>query len=501
VAPVVLAVAAGGAVIDRQFGNPRRVPEPSRDRLRSASRAPSARNGAARRLALAAAVAAAATLATPVGAGLFRYLRLHLVLPALHPIDEFRSPTWISDAPLFVYVAAVAAVLVAAWAAARQRAPSAALDGPRALFTRLAPPVVLALLTVGSVRFAADLALAAAPLLAVGLTALGARARGRTAAWLAGPTPSLLAGALLGAAAIGPRLTGAVPAGIGLDRRELPLAAIAFVDDNGLRDRMYNDFEIGSYLIFDRAGGFPRHRVFVDPRLPAYPEEMHRLLGRFDLSRDEWTAAMDRYGVETALLAYAGINRRVSWWDPQRWALVYREGDARVFVRRLPRHRSIIAAREVPATFAFTVEEGTATIPLVERPAASPVADCEWQRRVGDLLFELDGAASPRARAAYDRALAAPAGCLAAADEARLAAWLGAVALGAGRDAEALLLLDRARDRGDADVTTLSNRALALERLGRPEEAAAAWAEVATRAADPQLRARALDRQRRLGPR
>jgi hypothetical protein len=182
------------------------------------------------------------------------------------------------------------------------------------------------------------------------------------------------------------------------------------------------------------------------------------------------------YGVETALLAYAGLNRRVAWWDPARWALVFREGDARVFVRRLPRYRSLIAAREIPATFAFSVEEGTATLPLSERPAGSPLADCEWQRRVGDLLFELDGATSPRAIAAYARALAAPAGCLPAEEEARLGAWLGALALGSARADDALELLDRAVARGSTDLTTLSNRALALEGLGRRLEAAAAWA-------------------------
>jgi hypothetical protein len=53
-------------------------------------------------------------LATPVGAELFHYLGLHLALPALHPVDEFRAPTWISDAPLAVYVvgALAAALLV-----------------------------------------------------------------------------------------------------------------------------------------------------------------------------------------------------------------------------------------------------------------------------------------------------------------------------------------------------------------------------------------------------
>jgi len=207
---------------------------------------------------------------------------------------------------------------------------------------------------------------------------------------------------------------------------------------------------------------------------------------------------MDRYGVETALLAYAGINARVSWWDPERYALVFREGDARIFVRRLPRFAPLIARHEIPATFAFSPQEGNATLPLAKPPAASPVADCEWQRRLGDLTFDLDGSASTRTLAAYDRALSAPAGCLAAADEARLAAWMGAIALGAGRAADALPLLDRALARGDVELTTLANRAVALEALGRARDAGTAWEAVIARADSAELAARARAHRARL---
>ncbi|HMC96007.1 MAG TPA: hypothetical protein VKO16_14700, partial [Polyangia bacterium] len=172
--------------------------------------------------------------------------------------------------------------------------------------------------------------------------------------------------------------------------------------------------------------------------------------------------------------------------------------DARVFVRRLPRFGPLIAAREIPATFDFSVDEGTTTLPIEARPAASPVADCEWSRRVGDLLFELDGALSTRARQAYSRALAAPPGCLAPADEARICAWLGALDLEAGRAGSALELLARALARGDRDLTTVTNRAVALEALGRAGEAADAWAEVAARAGDSALGARARERRAHL---
>src|SRR5207244_10690176 len=129
-----------------------------------------AASAAARRLALAAVVAAAALFATPIGFGLLRYLRLHLSLPALHPVDEFRSPTWLSDAALYVYGAAI----IASFGVLLLRVP-----GRRIVWAQALPPIVLAVLAAGSVRFAADAALVAAPLFAVALTAVADRLRAR----------------------------------------------------------------------------------------------------------------------------------------------------------------------------------------------------------------------------------------------------------------------------------------------------------------------------------
>src|SRR5262249_29396698 len=158
--------------------------------------------------------------------------------------------------------------------------------------------------------------------LAAGLSRLGARLRPPA---LRDPLPAVAACALMAGLALGPRLAAAAQGrralDVRLDEEPLPLDAIRFAEENDLRDRMYNDFGIGSYLLSE---GSPRHRVFVAPRLPAYPPEMHRLLGRADLTRAEWDAALRGYGVDSALVAYAGLNRRAAWWDPETWALVYR---------------------------------------------------------------------------------------------------------------------------------------------------------------------------------
>ncbi|HEY2899004.1 MAG TPA: hypothetical protein VGL59_00400, partial [Polyangia bacterium] len=317
VAPIILALAGGGALLDR-------LREPLKPDTREAA-------PAATPLLIGTAGAVLALSLTPMRLQIFRYLWLHLHLPRLHAVDEFRSPSLISDGPLIAF-----AVLVIV----------AAVVFHRRFKVRVLLPVLgLGVVTCGWVRFGADFALLAAPVLASALSFTITDRLNAVRALARFATP-LAAGALV-FAALAPRVEvivrGQPIVSLGVDTSAVPLGALAFMERHGLRDQMYNDFEIGSYLVF---AGYPGHRVFVDPRLPAYPDEFHRLLGRFDLSRTEWNAAMNRYQVDSALLAYGGVNRRVAWWDPEIWALVYRQDDARVFVRRLPRWTAFIAAHE-----------------------------------------------------------------------------------------------------------------------------------------------------------
>jgi tetratricopeptide (TPR) repeat protein len=427
------------------------------------------------RYALAASLSALALLATPVAFGIVRYLGFHADIFAIHPVDEFRSVTWRSDASFIVFATGCAGTL---W-----------LSAPR-VWRDILPAFGLAVLAVWHVRFAADaallLALAAAPALSQRLARFD---RVRFA------TPALAL--VLLAVATAPRIARAARGGhaldMGLDQTALPRSAIDFVEEHGLRERMYNDFETGAYLLWQ---GYPRYRVFTDPRLPAYPEEFHRLLGRMHPTRAEWTRAMDALGVQSALLDYAGINRRVAFWDPEAWALVFRESNSRVFVRRLPKWNALIAKLEIPASFDFSVEEGARTLPLTKQPASSRVTPCEWDVRLGDLFFDLDGGKSERAIAAYRRALDAPTGCLPPAHELTAAAWLGALDVAAGRYDEALPLLERALALAPSDASLLTNRALALSALGRSSEARATWLQVARISPGTELAKRAEERAR-----
>ena len=428
-----------------------------------------------RRLVAFAALSLAALFATPVGRGIVRYLSFHVGIFDLHPVDEFRAITWRSDAPVILFALGGLALL--------------GFERCQTWSHRL-PALGLLVLGAWHVRFSADAILVLSMVAAPSLSAILQRIeKVRTRLAEASLMVVLVSATLvprIAEASRGVRFTN-----LGLDESALPLDAIRFVEKHGLRERMYNDFETGAYLLWQ---GYPRYRVFVDPRLPAYPVDFHRLLGRMDISREEWTRAMDGLGVESALLDYAGINRRSAFWDPEQWALVFRAKDSRVFVRRLPKWKEFIAAFEIPATFDFAIETGTATRPLSMPPALSPVPACAWQVRLGDLYFELDGGTTTRAIDAYRQALSAPTGCLEQEHERSAAAWIGSLDVAASKFDQALPLLDRALDVAPDDTAVLTNRALALTGLGRTSEAREVWARIAALATGSELGRRAAEK-------
>jgi len=224
---------------------------------------------------------------------------------------------------------------------------------------------------------------------------------------------------------------------------------------------MYNDMEVGSYLTWD---GWPRYRVFQDPRINGYPPAFHAQLRREDVSPAEWDALLTGFGVNAALITYPHQGPRGAFFDPERWALIYRTDDALVFVRRRPEVAALVARTELPVRYAVDRAAGTIqALPVTARPAGSPVSDCEWQRRLGDFFVETED--DDRAVAAYRSATAA-AGCLdgAASLTARMAMGDAALRL---RDPATAATAYAGIDTPRAHT----NRALALLGLGRAQEA------------------------------
>jgi hypothetical protein len=432
--------------------------------------------------------------ATPSGFRCLFYIANHFRMPWLRPLQEYRTARWPLDGPFFFLLCGLAAATVASIVLRRER---------RMIPVRvLAPLLALAVLGAFRIRFVAEFSILAGPALAVAASRLLSALRGRVIGWSA-------AAALL-ALIVVPRAQAAFAGGrwfdIGLDAGLVPESAIAFVDRHGLRSRMYNDLEVGSYLTWQ---GWPHFRVFQDPRVNGYPESFHAILRRADLSREEWQRLLDGFSVDAALLTFPGVNPRGAWFDPEKWALVYRAADGLVFARRLPGRAALIDELEIPLGFSYASATGLQPIPLAQRPPEATLPECEWQRRLGDLHRSTgdDGAALRD----YESALAAQSGtCLDSGWQAGVRQTLGAVALRLGEPAKAAAWLDgllapeartnhgfallglaqAASALADFDAALAAQpasdeacfgRGLALEALGRRAEAAAAFMELLAR--------------------
>jgi hypothetical protein len=401
----------------------------------------------ARRAAIVGAVLVPFIFVTPSGAGALTYIANHWRMPDLRPLQEYRTASWPLDGPFFFIAAGVGL--------------AAALPGRR--WRQVLPGLTVGLLGARRIRFVAEFAILGGPIVAVALTELA-----RRAARVAPRVPTeryatiAVAAALAGMTLV-PRFQavrhGERFADIGLDPDLIPMAAIQFLDDNGLGDRMYNDLEVGSYLTWHWAD---RHRVFQDPRINSYPDDFHATLRRDDLTRPEWEAFLARFGVTTALVTYPDVNPRAALFDPARWALVYRDSEALVFAARLPPFASLIARNETPMTFAFTRAAGVTALALSTMPPPSFISPCEWQKRLGDVALEVGDEAA--ARSAY--AAASAPGCLSAATRQEAAIAHGDLALKNGDAAGAVDAYAEV-----ADPRARANRGLALMSLGRSAEA------------------------------
>jgi hypothetical protein len=400
----------------------------------------------ARRAALLALALAPLMFATPSGLACLRYIANHFRMPYLRPLQEYRHAQWPLDGPFFF----LAGGLALAWLL-----PVLVRRIPRLVPCRvLLPCVAFGVLGALRIRFVAEFAMLAGSAIAVaGTRALGMIRASPAPRWF-GP----VAGVLLAGLALAPRVPGLAAGGraldLGIEPALVPLDAIDFVERHGLRERMYNDLEVGSYLCWR---GWPRYRVFQDPRINGYPDAFHAVLRRADLSRAEWQAFLDGFGVTSALITYPSLNPRGALFDPARWALVYRENDGLVFARRPLRP----GLRELPLTFSFSAPGGLQPVPIAAPPAHAAVSPCEWRRALGD-YHRLAGEQAA-ALAAYESALAdaADAACTAAARE---AAGTLALALGDPGKAAPLLL-------GAASSVGRTNHGFALLALGRPAEA------------------------------
>jgi hypothetical protein len=118
-----------------------------------------------------------------------------------------------------------------------------------------------------------------------------------------------------------------------------------------VRGPLFNDFDVGSYLIHYL---YPTERVFVDNRPEAYPARFwDEVFTAAQLRDDVWANAMGTYGFESVVLYRGDLSESVKTLatrlmsDPG-WALVHVDEHALVFARRGGPNQPVIDRHEIP---------------------------------------------------------------------------------------------------------------------------------------------------------
>ena len=139
--------------------------------------------------------------------------------------------------------------------------------------------------------------------------------------------------------------------GLGWDRAADGSAR--FFRENGIRGPVFNNYDIGGYLIFNF---FPVERVFVDNRPEAYTVPFFReLYEPMQASEEKWNAADMRFNFNAIFFnrldqtpnAQPFLIRRIA--DP-RWAVVFVDERTLILLKRNETNQEVISRNEIPAS-------------------------------------------------------------------------------------------------------------------------------------------------------
>ena len=267
--------------------------------------------------------AATATLVTPYGIGLWRYLAENAAVPSILRIAELQPPTPSTYPAFFAYLAVLGALIALDVA----RVGAMTTDDRRRLITDLVIVIVFAAFGLRYVRMMPLVVFVAAPVLAARVDALIARGWDRRAVLVTATaiaiatlpaTPARMARAWrVGAEAVEPRDV-------------FSPAAIAFARERGLTGPVFTSMNLGGWV----AWSLPSARVSLDSRLQAYPPEAFARVLSASQAPEEWRALVS--DVHWAVVSRARPNELsgVGQFSAEEWTSVFRDRAVEIFERR-----------------------------------------------------------------------------------------------------------------------------------------------------------------------
>jgi len=179
----------------------------------------------------------------------------------------------------------------------------------------------------------------------------------------------------------------------------LPLRASQFIKDQNIQGQMYNTYDFGGFLNYDLG---PEQKIFQDGRYIFYPfvvqEHQFTTQMKDGITKSGWVEYLDSYNVDYAICKYSIFGVKYTSGDPpfwistlnvmfprSQWALVFWDDTAVIFLKRIPKHQTIIDKFEYKALWPYNIHQMQH---LVKAGLLSPQAlkaDLEFnERQVGE---------------------------------------------------------------------------------------------------------------------
>jgi hypothetical protein len=258
-------------------------------------------------------------------------------------------------------------------------------------FTHLFIFTVFGLLSLVSERLLLFFSLLAIPTVAANIETLtknlplpeGRRARAASALAAAAVIVTLIVNKVTGIPYLIPYPKPCEPLSVADSGFLWPHRAAAFIVDNGLPGRIFNNSSSGSYLNW----AIPSRRTFIndDYADPGTREEYARL----EKNPERWDSFSDEWGIETVFLRLwprvSPPRLTASLLRHRRWKLVYYDGSAAVLVRagpedpRPPEEHAVDLDRELQGAVR-AILSGINSVPGINIPIWGEVATYRWRQ-------------------------------------------------------------------------------------------------------------------------
>ena len=259
---------------------------------------------------------ATATLLTPYGIGLWRYLAENALVPQVLRIAELQAPSPQTYPAFFLYLAVLAVLLLS--------------DLKRLRPAEVVTVVVFSALGLRYIRLMPMIVFVAAPILAARVDALMARGWDRRAVLV---TATALAVVMLPASPV--VMARAMRVGArAAEALEPPdvfsAAAINYARAHALSGPVFTSMNLGGWV----AWHLPDARVSLDTRLQAYPSAHFTAVLNASSSPTQWKELVRGYDWAVVSVARPNELSGVGQFNAEEWASVFRDRAVEIFVRR-----------------------------------------------------------------------------------------------------------------------------------------------------------------------